>query len=256
VASYASVILAEPALAGYWKFNEPSGTTANDSSPSPVNGTYVNTPTFGIASPIVANTPGETAVSFARASSEEVTIPDNAKFDFTTGWTIECWVLPATTPASGEFYTVFAKLAAAISNGDYDFSYTNAAGVFEIQPEMHNGSIYNTPVNLGGALSTAVWTHLACTWNGSVVGTYRNGVVVGTPGAKSGAMTANANSMHAGRYGTGTDYWNGGLAHLALYNAALTSTALLNHYTTGTTSDTAPAIEPRIDFEPTRFGPF
>jgi hypothetical protein len=57
--SYSSVVLADSPTA-YWRLGEPSGTTAEDETTTH-DGTYVNTPTFGVTGPL---DDGNTAVTF------------------------------------------------------------------------------------------------------------------------------------------------------------------------------------------------
>jgi hypothetical protein len=248
VASYASVILAEPSLEAYWKCNDAGPTTVADSAPTPDDGSGVNTPTFGIAGPVAVNTPGDTAISLDRPSLEEISVPDANKIDFTTALTIECWGKPTTNPAASEFRTMFAKLVTTLANGDYDFFYWNNGGTYALGGEIQGGSGFQPGVSLAGPLPTTSWSHLAMTWDGSNTRFYLNGVIVGSPFASSTTMTANTSPATIGRYGTGTgtDYWHGGIGHVALYNTALSAATLLNHYTIGTTPDVTPAIPRRM----------
>jgi hypothetical protein len=247
VALYRDVILAEPALAAYWPCNDAGPTTVADAAPVPVDGTGVNTPTFGVAGPLVINTPGDKAITLNPVSTEEITIPDAAKLDMSTGLTMEAWLKPNSNPGPGIFRTVFTKLAAALTNGDYDFSYTNTAGVAQINVEIQTGAGAFVPkFNLAGFLSTTSWSHIGCTWDGSNIRCYRDGVIQGSPSAATGTMAATTNSARIGRYGTGTDYWDGSVGHVAIYNQALSAAALLNHFTVATSPPDVATVPHRM----------
>jgi hypothetical protein len=87
--AYSDEVLADNP-AGYWRLGEPSGTNANDESTNNLDGTYVNTPTLGVAGALTSDS--DTAVVFTAASSESMTVPDNAVFDFGNVFTLEAWV--------------------------------------------------------------------------------------------------------------------------------------------------------------------
>lgn len=81
----------------WWRLGEASGTVAVDEIGA-VNGTYTNSPTLGVA----GMTPdGDTAVTFSSASTQYVSVPDNAiwdlgtaDFSFVVGFSCSSW--PAT----------------------------------------------------------------------------------------------------------------------------------------------------------------
>ena len=97
---YRETIVADAPIA-YWRLGEASGGTAF--AEVGANGTYVNTPTLG-APGLVA---GDTAVSFARASSEHVDI-NTMPAGSAVGATVEMWVNMAATMADGESQTLFS----------------------------------------------------------------------------------------------------------------------------------------------------
>jgi hypothetical protein len=79
MATFRTAVLALSPTA-YWRLGEPSGTNVADEMGVQA-GTYVNTPTLG-----VGGYPGDgnTAATFAAASSQQVTIVDNAAWDVGT----------------------------------------------------------------------------------------------------------------------------------------------------------------------------
>lgn len=94
VADYAAQVLKDsPAL--YWRLNEPSGTTANDSSGNGRNGTYNFAPTFNQTSPITAD-PGAKAVKLVTASTQSVS-STYQPFSAGTQRTFECWIKRASS---------------------------------------------------------------------------------------------------------------------------------------------------------------
>jgi len=79
-ADYDRLVLGDGPIA-YWRLGEPSGTNANDETANNRDGTYVNTPTLGVAGNLVGDS--DTAVSF-NGSDETVTVTDSTPFQFST----------------------------------------------------------------------------------------------------------------------------------------------------------------------------
>jgi Concanavalin A-like lectin/glucanases superfamily len=93
--SYSSTILATSPDA-YWRFGEPSGTSAADASGNGHTGTCVNTPTMGATGLLTGDS--DTAFSFAAASAERVTFtPIVLSGDFT----LAAWIKGASFDAAG-----------------------------------------------------------------------------------------------------------------------------------------------------------
>jgi hypothetical protein len=72
-----ATVMAAKSPTAWWRLGEPSGTTATDEM-AVQDGTYVNTPTLGVAG---GSGDGDTAATFATASSEYVSIADHATWD-------------------------------------------------------------------------------------------------------------------------------------------------------------------------------
>jgi hypothetical protein len=90
---------------GYWRLGEASGTNAADEL-STNDGTYTNTPTLGQVGSLALDT--DTAVLFASASSEYVTMGDIALFDFEYNlpFSVSAWV---KTSSSGAYQYIASK---------------------------------------------------------------------------------------------------------------------------------------------------
>lgn len=249
MATYSSVILAETGIQAYWKLDETSTASAvADAAPTPDNGTFANTASVTVAvtpGGIDTNTPANTAISLARGANTaggHVTVPDANKLDMTTAFTIECWVKLGSTLAAGAFHTLFSKLlTGATVQGNYSFYMTNTGGsassTVNLEAEIRGGSLTTATSPVTFAFGTAAWHHVAAVFNGSTVQFYVDGAALGGTVAAAQTLTATTTAAVIGRYGTGTDYWNGGIDEVAIYNAALNATAISTHYTTGTTVD-------------------
>jgi hypothetical protein len=261
VPDYATTILAEPGLVGYWEQNEPSGTNAADSAASPAAGTYTNTASLaqGVTpTGITTNTPGDTAVDYARGANTAggyVAIPAVTKTQFTTAFTLECWLrLDSNLPASA-FYTLFAHLTnGASSSGNYSFYLTNpgasATNNVKLENEINSSAFSTQTSSITFTFTLGAWFHTVCMWDGSNVSFWVNGSQVGTNIAKTGTMSAFSVGCSIARYGTtGTDFWDGGINHMAIYNTAIGATAIANHYSVGTSPSTPPVYPVAQNFK-------
>jgi len=227
----ASVLEDGPCL--YWKLDDEAGTEAKDESGKGFTGTYVNTPTLAVATAL-PNGEGK-SVSFARASSEQVTKTDNAEFRGMTSMSCDCWLKPATAPESGQFYTIAFKGPTA-GHWAWGFDYRNAAGtkkvVVYIDDNVTSGESAFTPT-----LSLTEWTYVAWTWDGTNVRLYINGaphasnpVADGTGATMNNAET---NAVYLASFHE-VDYFNGGIDEFAIYrNKVLTQARIEAHYAAG-----------------------
>jgi hypothetical protein len=87
----------------YWRLGEsdPSTMPAVDEMDVALNGTYVNSPT-SVAGLLTGD--GDTAVTFAAASSQRVDIGASTSLDATTAVTISAWIKRAAPPAGNEWF--------------------------------------------------------------------------------------------------------------------------------------------------------
>jgi len=145
-----------------YNFDEASGDTVNDSSGLGNNGTATGGPLR-----VAGHTGG--SLSFDGVD-DVVTVPGTASLALANGMTIEAWVKP--TELGGLWRTVALKE----QSGDlcyalYAHDGAGAAG------HVFVGSEWRAR---GGALTLNAWTHLAATYDGSVLALYRDGALVTT----------------------------------------------------------------------------
>ena len=83
--------------AGYWRFGEPSGTTALDSSANANNGTYTNGPTLGALGALAGD--ANTAVSMDGVN-DTTRVPDANSLDVGDTFSAEGWIRRSSTAQS------------------------------------------------------------------------------------------------------------------------------------------------------------
>jgi hypothetical protein len=193
-------------LVAAYGFEEPSGTTVQDSSSRANNGTYAN------ATRSASGKHGA-ALSF-NGSNAAVTVPDSASLRLTTGMTLEAWVNPA---AGGNWRTVVLKQQAndlvygLYGNDDANrpsaWLYTSAS-----QPSVTGSA----------ALALNTWTHLAATYDGSTLRMYVNGTQTGSR-AISGSLANGTGPLKIGGNALWGEWFSGLIDDVRVYNRSLTA---------------------------------
>lgn len=236
VDSYRRQVMAD-APVQYWRLGESSGTAAANAANAGSAGTYVNTPTLGVASALTGDP--DTSVTFASASTEYVSVGDVASIDFerTASFSLECWFRVADTTD----YRLFGKLDTDVA--EYrGYSMMLTSGNVSLQLI----STWSTNVKIikrsGGAIGDNAWHHAVVVYDGSSTaagvnfyldGSLNNGTVVND--ALSATILNNIN-LELGRGGSGSalNPLNGSLDECAIYASVLTAARVSAHYTAGT----------------------
>lgn len=165
-------------LEAYYKFDEKTGTTANDASGFLRTGTLSGGAAFAMADkPQVEN--DLSVVSLPSNVTAKVTIANASAFNLASGapFTVALWV---KTPSAGsDFHIIGMRNSGCGTRG------------WEIGQDTTNQLYFagaSAVRSFGSALPVGAWTHVAVTSNGSNLTTYVNGVSTST-GAFSVANT-------------------------------------------------------------------
>ena len=206
------VLLAQAALAqnptglvSAYSFNEGTGTVVNDVSGNSNNGTISNA-TWSASGKFGS------ALSF-NGTSSWVVIPDSASLDLTNGLTMEAWVRP-TTLCSWRA-VLMKEQTGGLVYGLYANSNTN-------RPSAHVFIGTETDTRGTAKLSLNTWTHLAATYDGSVLRLYVNGAQVSTRTIGGNILTSTS-PLRIGGDSSGSEYFNGLIDEVRIYNRPLTA---------------------------------
>lgn len=208
-------------IKGFWRFEETSGTNANDSSGNSHTGTASR-------SNILNNASGKIGLKavFAAASSDKITIVDHADLKPTGNFSISVWFLTSTT---GTYKMLFQSYALGSSK---------VAGIrarIESDNKLYFSSGKNSGLSVGtdwqqkattGTYCDGNWHNVICTWDGSNLNIYMDN------GAVQQVAWVNAPAYQATNYvrigtecetGSDSNYFNGSIDEVILWNGVALS---------------------------------
>src|SRR2546430_8577082 len=192
-------------LVAAYGFNEGSGTTVPDSSGNNNVGTVSGaawTPAGRYGSALVFD-----------GTSTSVTVPSSASLGLTTGMTLEAWVYPTVAPTGWR----------AVIDKDVDGYYLMAASATDDRPAV--GGTFtagNQNVMTPSGLAVNTWTHLAATFDGTMVRLYVNGVQVASQ-AQATPLRTTTGTLQIGADSYAGENFAGRIDEVRIYSRALTA---------------------------------
>lgn len=212
---YMSVIKSDTPL-GYYRLGETSGTVAYDSSGNGQNATYSNTGvTYGQADALTGD--NDTAVLF-NGSTGKVTLPTTVNPQSTL--TYECWFKISSYPGGSTSIMGNYDSAGSLKGAGFGLNSTG-----HVTWNLVNGS--NAFVSItSSAVTTGVYHHIVGTYDGTASKFYLDGSLVGS---STTTFTPNTEQIQIGS-SPFNDYNTGYVDEVAVYNYALTSTQVSNHF--------------------------
>jgi len=198
--------------------SDPAGTTWTDTA-NGYNATLVNT---------IYSSEGGGSMDLD-GTDDSVTISSNAAGDFAMkGWSVLT-------------YEFWIKRTDATGWGRLLYESTQTSGGFLVGPAFSGSNYYayidtddgSSGSAISGWGSTTDWIHLATTYDGSDVVTYRNGVQVGTQ-SLTGDIKDTSGSYGGVVFGRtnhgGSDWFSGRVATIRVYQAALSAAEVMDNY--------------------------
>lgn len=234
---YANAVLADSPTA-YWRLGESSGTVASDELATN-DGTYLNTPTLGVAGAVA----GDTAITL-NGASQFYNVPSISAFSFiqnTAIFTIEFWI-KFTNPAirkavmSNTIYASQKGFFIVLENG-VNFG-TKALRVALLNGSGTVGVDFRTADN---AITDSNWHHVVITHTAAA----NNSSAIYIDGVSQSITTTTFNTVSTGDstyplyVGAGNKNgspWNpvvGSMDEVAIYPTALAEARILAHYNAG-----------------------
>jgi len=193
----------------WWsRFSEPSGTSFADEIGS-LDGTWFNTPTLNVTGPITGD--GGKAVTLTAASTEYGTVPDNAAVDLGDVFSVIVWFKRASIGTYQDLFRKGAGGAAILYFNNIDQLVLGAAAVADI-------------CNTAAITDTSSWHMAVAVKNGASDAIYIDGASARTGGA-GGTCANNSTDLNIGRDDTGTEYFDGSIAEVAMLPGVVLSGA-------------------------------
>jgi alpha-mannosidase len=194
-------------VAAAYRFGEGSGTSTADASPNRNDGTLVNGPTWA---------PGKygNAVNFDGAD-DYVRVADSASLALGRVGTLEAWV---KVDRLKRWHSVVAKGSANVDQAhNYAVEIDNANHWRCI---LGNGASSMT-LRSSSTVKASQYYHVACTWDGTTVRLYVDGVL-NVSAAELITPTANTAFLSIGQFGVSADRLDGIVDEVRIYTRALT----------------------------------
>jgi hypothetical protein len=189
-------------------FDEASGATATDVVSS-FNGTISG------ATRVAAGRYGG-ALSFDGVN-DWVTVPHASALNLSAGMTIEAWVKPsALTSWRG---VVAKEQAAALPYALYASTTTDTPGASLVTNSVTRN------VAAAPTLGLNTWTHLAMTWDGSVVRLYVDGAEIAS-GPAPGTLLTSTGNLRIGGNALRGEFFAGLIDEVRIYDRALSATRI------------------------------
>ena len=199
-----------------------SGATAADQSGNGNNGTLTNATWAGAGAGRFGN-----ALSF-NGTNAFVNVPHSSSLALTSAMTMEAWIRPTTLTVS-DWNTVLFKER----SGYYGWAlYANTGS------NRPSGNVYTSADHdLRGTaqLPAGTWTHLAATYDGTVVALYVNGTQVSTTFA-SGSIISATGALKLGGNAIWGEWFNGLIDEVRIYSRALSAGEIQADMNTSITS--------------------
>lgn len=202
-----------PALVAWWKLDEPSGTTAFDETANNNDGTLCGNnllctppggPTVGAAGHF------GTAYSFDGVD-DYVSVPNAVALNPVTAYTLAAWVRYDGT-LDGATHTIFSKSSFVLNKR------TNET--LGCTHQLADNS-FSRAIVPAGAWSLNTYHHLACTWDGSAVRIYLDGLLRNGNGAAT--LKATTSAVTFGGDPVGANFFPGRLDDVRIYSSALSA---------------------------------
>ena len=154
-------------------------------------------------------------------------VPNNSTLQFGSGGSVAFWMKPAGTPGSTG-YTILNNGAGGSRNPRITLESNKKIKLFW---EIADGT--NKDTQADNAVTTDVWTYVACTWDGTTNKIYYNGAL-DTSESESGTPDTDSADMYIGIDPTDTDgHFEGEIDDLVIYSDVLEATEVLRNYNAG-----------------------
>ena len=200
-------------LVGYWPFCGNANDQSGNGNNGTVNGATLTTDRFGN---------NNSAYSF-NGVNNSITIPDNTALR-PTNISISCWILsPQLTTGN----CIISKTQIGTATGEqYIIGYDmNGKANFQIKRNSScvAGTNWQYLYTNDNAITNDIWQHLVCTYDGTTMKFYKNGMLIQSYVPTAGPIdNCSGGTLNIGRFWNNQYYFNGKIDDIGIWNRALT----------------------------------
>jgi hypothetical protein len=203
----------------YWRLGESSGASAADQTTNRNTGTYLGGPSLGQGGALTGDSNAAVALDGA---NDTIRASSSASLSPVWGMALEAWIRPTTMPASNA--TIIRK------NGQYQLRITSGGrAIFR----LWKGGVAYDLGTVPGLVTTASWTHLVGSWDGSTMTVYVNGVARASRSLSARSDGSTGEPLYLGSSSGGGEFLSGRLDEVAIYGAGLSPTRVAAHWDAG-----------------------
>ena len=219
----------------WWRMgdnDEGTGTTITDQGSGGNDGTLTNGPTFSTSVPYVLPSITNTnSVSFD-GTNDYIDLGTSSTLNPTSSLTLSTWIY-INGSGTGSLPTIYSssKTSNGISGG-IALAYTSNKIRFYLDTTGSSGWVF---AESNSTMSTGQWYHLVGTWDGSTVTLYIDGTAQSTTASASTIGYNTGFPATIGRYST--NYFQGLVDEVALFDSALSSSNITAIYNSGVPAD-------------------
>lgn len=210
--TYAQEVIAD-SPAGYWKFNEGSGTSFTDYSGNSLTLGSHGSPTLSNSGPGT----GETCATLVSSSSQYFDHADANSLDLGDVFTIEIWYKRSATQGTFQYLLSKGSNAYAMYMDTGNFAWCQRRAILDL---------FRTSSQI---TSTTTWQHIVAVKNGATHAMYLNGSS-NIQDAGNSTCADNTTLLTIGCRDDLSSFLDGSIAHVAIYPTALSSGRVAAHY--------------------------
>jgi len=217
----------ETGLVGYWNFNEGSGTTLTDQTSNDNNGTITGATWNDDGAPVTAGTTPTNTYSLSFDGTDDfVGVPSNSVYTVNQSFTIETWINANSNSGTK-----------SIAQGWYGYGFqlymSNGAPNFILREPNGNGVGFLGTTQIGDGS----WHHIAAVLDGTNVSVFVDGSL-DLEGTFNNTVTGNGtDDLSFGHSPWASEYYNGLLDEIRIWNVALTESQIQSYRATELTGN-------------------
>jgi hypothetical protein len=202
---------------GYWRLAEASGSTAFDETgalPGVYDGPVGRAVTGLLSSDL------DRAAGFTTGTS--VDVPESSRLQLGSRFSLEAWIRPNSIPSPGGWASIVTRPES------YSLQFNGPLLEFTV---IQNGSRRRLQAPAGTVVAGQTY-HVVGTYDGAETRLYVNGAQV-AGGTLTGAPSAGQSGLHIGSWESYTEFFNGTIDEVAIYDSLLTGLAAKKHWDAG-----------------------